>query len=683
MTFTIALESRRRGSPWSTLLLAAAVPALAHAQTCPSPGPIARALVTSEPVALRTPHDVIHHVETNGVPANPLGARFPYMTFGAGTSLKLRDGGTLVAQSETPLLGRIAAGSPLVELADGTFDEFVVREDGVFTRVQLAAGVEQWSVSLRRAGCPTDSLVAAPVVHLRAQASAGFKAVHTDDLVYVGTHYATCAGSNTQNTIVALRASDGATIWSFNNAGLEQVDVVTGAVLDGAFRTVALPGGGTQRFFEHGDRLFATTDRTASVSQSSVWAIDVLTGGELWSQNAGRVVVPPVLSPLHGDRIYVAELAGRIAALSKADGSEIWSIVNSGAPFIAAIAVNERGDEQSIAAIDALGSVWMLRDHGASAEWAWRAQLPTGPVPLDSTSVPSIRAVGTPLLDGAGRVYVGGRDGAVYQLDAVTGEVEANRIIDAARAASIGEIAPAAVPGAVVPTFLLAATSAGQIDKHCMPFCADGHCAGADTDGDAVVDALDNCPLLANPDQLDSNSDGYGDACVPPTTRIHPTAEVGTHFSIGANSSIGARASVGDAATIGSGSRIGADAIVGPGLLMGDLARIATGARVGANVTVGDGAVIATLAVVGDSVAIGAGARVGPGAFVDDRTMLAAGVRIAESVRVGADVRIGAGTVIRAGAIVGAACQIGANVIIRAGVVVPPGTIVPDGAVVR
>ena len=34
-----------------------------------------------------------------------------------------------------------------------------------------------------------------------------------------------------------------------------------------------------------------------------------------------------------------------------------------------------------------------------------------------------------------------------------------------------------------------------------------------DTDGDSIADSFDNCPDVANPDQLDSNNDGIGDAC--------------------------------------------------------------------------------------------------------------------------------------------------------------------------
>jgi len=34
-----------------------------------------------------------------------------------------------------------------------------------------------------------------------------------------------------------------------------------------------------------------------------------------------------------------------------------------------------------------------------------------------------------------------------------------------------------------------------------------------DSDSDGIVDSLDNCPLDANPNQLDTNGNGIGDVC--------------------------------------------------------------------------------------------------------------------------------------------------------------------------
>lgn len=55
----------------------------------------------------------------------------------------------------------------------------------------------------------------------------------------------------------------------------------------------------------------------------------------------------------------------------------------------------------------------------------------------------------------------------------------------------------------------------------------------ADNDGDGVLNAADNCPLVSNPSQTDTNSDGYGDACAANAPALHITRGGKTKDGVG------------------------------------------------------------------------------------------------------------------------------------------------------
>lgn len=54
------------------------------------------------------------------------------------------------------------------------------------------------------------------------------------------------------------------------------------------------------------------------------------------------------------------------------------------------------------------------------------------------------------------------------------------------------------------------------VEGFCMEYPDDPNCEGfvaTDRDADGIPDADDNCPAVSNPDQLDSDGDGEGNAC--------------------------------------------------------------------------------------------------------------------------------------------------------------------------
>ena len=57
------------------------------------------------------------------------------------------------------------------------------------------------------------------------------------------------------------------------------------------------------------------------------------------------------------------------------------------------------------------------------------------------------------------------------------------------------------------------------IGEHCAGLqVPEGYPVDGDGDGDGVLDEVDNCPDVFNPDQLDSDANGIGDACEPAPT---------------------------------------------------------------------------------------------------------------------------------------------------------------------
>jgi hypothetical protein len=378
----------------------------------------------------------------------------------------------------------ITGASPVEVLDDGAEYLFVTRDSGILEKLSVGAS-SVWTVDLTH-GESGDTLAAIPVAHLHRHASAAYQAEYANDLVYAGT---THGGSDkdTDNRIYAIDADTGAIAWIFNNGASVEMDAVQGLALD-----------------ESNDVLFVATSRTHP-EQDSLLAIDVLTATVLWSQNVGELNSRKPL--LMDDRVYSVSLFGEINVMNKATGGIIQTLP-VGDPVLpipgeSKIARTNTG-ETVIASVDFLGGVAVVRDNGQIISQAWH--IPSLPEGVEA----SLTALE---FDLAGEnLFVGGKDGRVYQLDVATGIVIDSRSVsdgkEIVRLAAQGPFSGILVD---VPRALYAQSDDGVLARLCQPFRT--NTSPTDTDADDITDGADNCPSDNNPSQSDVDGDGIGDAC--------------------------------------------------------------------------------------------------------------------------------------------------------------------------
>ncbi len=157
-----------------------------------------------------------------------------------------------------------------------------------------------------------------------------------------------------------------------------------------------------------------------------------------------------------------------------------------------------------------------------------------------------------------------------------------------------------------------------------------------DAEFDGIIDERDNCPTAFNPDQIDSNGDGFGDACVDPSVMISDNVDVDRTVTVGANARIrrnvivGANTSVGSNVYLKKGVHVGADVSIGDGtklnkdIEIGDAASIGPGVTIGRNVFVGPGTIIGANSVIGQDTVICAAAEIGPNSRIGRKNFVSA-----------------------------------------------------------
>jgi hypothetical protein len=343
---------------------------------------------------------------------------------------------------------------------EGTYAAFVGTSAGSVYRIALPAGTIVWQRTLRRSGCTGDGISASPVVHLRQYASDDFKARYVTDLVYVATHYQSTTGCltghNTDNRVYALQATDGLPVWTFNESGADDVDYFSQAgFLDATH-----------------DKLYMGSERNFSATQSTLWALDVLTGTRAWAANVGALETMPMVVD---DRVYVGAYSGQVKAVSRLDGAAIWSLPTGATRLTNNILVERRPPYQKM--IFAVGNnngyVYAIRDDNTAGVKVW------GKLPKDgsgSSPPTSVLAKTRAAIDSeAGKLYVGTAQGFISQMDLATGDTDIYRTAGTT-AQTIGDPSFAFEDTDGNGTFddvrLFVGNSGGMFSKFCSPWAS-------------------------------------------------------------------------------------------------------------------------------------------------------------------------------------------------------------------
>lgn len=337
--------------------------------------------------------------------------------------------------------GAVSSRPTLIDSLDGSIAQnvaYIPGQDNFVYAVNTDTGVLDWVVNP----------VSAPFVAsagLQAKLFSGATYTLTQDLVVAGTHN---GASTSANRFVALNANTGTSVWTVtgNSGTVPALDIVNAPpAVD----------------YVHGAIWFASRSN-GGTAQPSLWKLDPNTGSVLFSAKLGPIDYSPTLAP-NSDILFVSVNGGSLLAIDPTSGATLGSI-NPG-----------DGGLKSSAAVVGTVLPYTVVFSTSTKVWAYQfACVPTPNVCLPgvggtfsltwggtSISTPSTPLTFTPMT----KVYVGGGDGKIHELDLATGVDAKQRVLNPSAGVTVGDVSID-----TTLSYVIAAATDGRIYAFKFPF---------------------------------------------------------------------------------------------------------------------------------------------------------------------------------------------------------------------
>ena len=299
--------------------------------------------------------------------------------------------------------GTVSGRAAVIDTADSSIGHDVVyvpAQDDFVYAINSGTGAFDWIVS--PASVP---FVAGASVQLKAFSSVGYTLAQ--DLVVAGTHN---TATTNANQIFGLNANTGSVIWTHTgapgpNTGLDimssepMVDYVNNAI-------------------------WVTSRSNGGTAQPSLWKLDPNLGTVLFSAKLGPIDYGPTLAP-QSDVLFVSVNGGALTAIDPVTGATFGS-VNPG-----------DGGVKNSAAVATFSMPYTVVFTTNTQVWAYQFSCATTPCLAGGGTFTklwggtAVNNPSTPLtFFGISKVYVGGGDGKIHELDVNTGVDGKQRLLN-------------------------------------------------------------------------------------------------------------------------------------------------------------------------------------------------------------------------------------------------------------